>query len=88
MKPSTSSTVGGILLMVGNLLDQRGMSAWLGSSIGGSLQEDLLVMNATLFEATRVVDGTVMADVYHVLNSGAPILHEYMRAMSPTEVYT
>jgi hypothetical protein len=42
-------------------------------------------MNATLFEATRVVDGTVMTDVYHVLNSGAPILHEYLRAMSPTE---
>jgi hypothetical protein len=42
-------------------------------------------MNATFLEATRIVDGTVVADVYDILYNGTPILYEYLRAMGARE---
>lgn len=42
-------------------------------------------MNATFLKATRIVDGTVVADVYDILYNGTPVLYEYLRAMGATD---
>jgi hypothetical protein len=71
--------------MVGNLLVKE-RQPLLGSRIGSSLPKqpalNLLIMNATFFKATRVIDGTVVTDVDHILNGVTPVLDKYLRAMS------
>ncbi len=42
-------------------------------------------MNATFLKASRIVNGTVVADVYDVLYNGTPVLYEYLRAMGATD---
>jgi hypothetical protein len=42
-------------------------------------------MNATFLETTRIVDRTVVADVYDILYTGTPVLYKYLRAMGATD---
>lgn len=46
---------------------------------------NLLIMYATSFESTGVVNRTIVTDVDHVLNGGTPILHKYLWAMGAIE---
>jgi hypothetical protein len=79
MNPSTSSFVGGILLMVGNLLVQVSSHGGVESRLG------LLIMNSPAFKGTRVIDRIVMTNVYYVLDGGTPILYKNLRTMGATE---
>ena len=41
----------------------------------------LLIVYATLFECPRIINGSIVTDIYDILDTRSPILHKDLRAV-------